>query len=444
MENVKVSVIGLGHVGLVTAGALARWGHEVVGYDIDPSKMESLAAQRVPFFEPGLDELVREGVEAGRLAFTSDLREALVGAEVGFVCVGTPPLPGGGPNLSYVEKVGRAVAEHAASDLVLVEKSTVPANTGRRLEQTIEREKARTGNGARIDVVSNPEFLKEGSAVADTLHPDRIVYGTSSRHARDVMRQVYRHVVDEDACPVVETDVASAELIKHASNAFLATRISFMNAVAQISGRVGADVEEIARGMGFDSRIGPAFLRAGIGYGGSCFPKDVDAFAYLARQVGYEFKLLDHVREINEGQRDLVIQKLESELWHLDEKTITLLGAAFKPGTDDLREAPAIHLARRLLEEGATVRIYDPVALDGVAKELPEAERFDDPLEACRGAHAAVVATEWDEVRKLSASELLEALAYPIVIDGRNVFDPDEFIAAGLRYHSIGRRSVSF
>jgi UDPglucose 6-dehydrogenase len=441
---VRVSVIGLGHVGLVTAGALARWGHEVVGFDIDTAKMESLAAQRVPFHEPGLHELVLEGVRSGRLSFTSELRDALIDAEVAFVCVGTPPLPGGGPNLSYVEKVGRAVAEHATSDIVLVEKSTVPANTGRRLEQTIEREQTRTGNGVRIDVVSNPEFLKEGSAVEDTLHPDRIVYGTSSLRARDVMRQVYRRIVEEDDCPVVETDVASAELIKHASNAFLATRISFMNAVAQISGRVGADVEEIARGMGFDSRIGPAFLRAGIGYGGSCFPKDVDAFAHLAREVGYEFKLLDHVREINEEQRELVVQKLETELWHLDEKTITILGAAFKPGTDDLREAPALHLARRFLEEGATVRIYDPVALPGVAEELPEAERFDDPLEACRGAHAAVVATEWDEIRKLSADELRAALAYPIVIDGRNVFDPDEFIEAGLRYHSIGRRSVSF
>jgi UDPglucose 6-dehydrogenase len=440
---VRVSVIGLGHVGLVTAGALARWGHEVVGYDIDTSKMESLASQRVPFHEPGLDELVREGVRAGRLSFTPELRDALTDAEVAFVCVGTPPLPGGGPNLSYVEKVGRAVAECATNDIVLVEKSTVPANTGRRLEQTIEREQARTGNGVRIDVVSNPEFLKEGSAVEDTLHPDRIVYGTSSRRARDVMRHVYRPLVQVDDCPVVETDVASAELIKHASNAFLATRISFMNAVAQISGRVGADVEEIARGMGFDSRIGPAFLRAGIGYGGSCFPKDVDAFAHLARQVGYEFKLLDHVREINEEQRELVVHKLETELWHLEEKTITLLGAAFKPGTDDLREAPAIHLARRFLEEGATVRIYDPVALAGVAEELPQAERFDDPLEACQGAHAAVVATEWDEIRKLSADELRAALAYPIVIDGRNVFDPDEFIEAGIRYHSIGRRSVS-
>jgi UDPglucose 6-dehydrogenase len=439
----KVSVIGLGHVGLVTAGALARWGHDVVGYDVDTTKIDALVAGSVPFYEPGLQELIAEAFEAGRFKATPELKDALVDAEVAFVCVGTPPLPGGGPNLSYVEKVGRAVAEHATNDIVLVEKSTVPANTGRRLEQTIAREQQRTGNGIRIDVASNPEFLKEGTAVEDTLHPDRIVYGTSCPRAREALREIYRTVVEEDDCPVVETDVASAELIKHASNAFLATRISFMNAVAQICDRVGADVEEIARGMGLDARIGPAFLKAGIGYGGSCFPKDVDAFAHLARQVGYEFTLLDNVRQINEGQRELVLRKLESELWHLDEKIITLLGAAFKPGTDDLREAPAIHLARQLLAEGATVRIYDPVALDEVAKELPEAERFDDPLEACRGAHAAVVATEWDEVRKLGAAELLDALDYPIVIDGRNVFDPDEFIEAGLRYHSIGRRSVS-
>jgi UDPglucose 6-dehydrogenase len=439
----KVSVIGLGHVGLVTAGALARWGHDVIGYDVDDAKIDRLAAGSIPFYEPGLQELIAEATEAGRFEATPELKDALAGAEVAFVCVGTPPLPGGGPNLSYVEKVGRAVAEHATGDIVLVEKSTVPANTGRRLEQTIAREQQRTGNGIRIDVASNPEFLKEGSAVQDTLHPDRIVYGTSSARAREALREIYCPVVEEDGCPVVETDVASAELIKHASNAFLATRISFMNAVAQVCDRVGADVQEIARGMGLDARIGPAFLRAGIGYGGSCFPKDVDAFAHLAKQVGYDFPLLEDVRVINEGQRELVLRKLESELWHLDGKTITLLGAAFKPGTDDLREAPAIHLARQLLAEGARVRIYDPVALEGVAEELPEAERFDDPLEACRGAHAAVVATEWDEVRKLGAAELLDALDYPIVIDGRNVFDPDEFIEAGLRYHSIGRRSVT-
>jgi UDPglucose 6-dehydrogenase len=438
----KVSVIGLGHVGLVTAGALARWGHEVVGYDVDPDKITTLEAGAVPFYEPGLGELLAEGTAAGRLTYTGEIAAALVDAEVAFVCVGTPPLPGGGPNLSYVEAVGRAVAEHATGDIVLVEKSTVPANTGRRLAQTIAREQQRTGNGRHIDVASNPEFLKEGTAVEDTLHPDRIVYGTSDPRARDALRAVYRTVVEEDDCPVVETDVASAELIKHASNAFLATRISFMNAVAQICDRVGADVEEIARGMGLDARIGPAFLRAGIGYGGSCFPKDVDAFAHLARQVGYRFELLEAVRAINQTQRDLVLDKLEAELWHLGGKTIAVLGAAFKPGTDDLREAPAIHLARKLLEAGATVRIYDPVALDGVAEELPEAERFDD-----RSRRAAARTPPWwrpsgRRSRKLGAEELLEALAYPIVVDGRNVFDPDEFIDAGIRYHSIGRRSV--
>jgi UDPglucose 6-dehydrogenase len=439
----KVSVIGLGHVGLVTAGALARWGHEVVGYDVDTSKMEKLLGGEVPFYEPDLAELITEGHDAGRLRYTRDLPEALVDAEVAFVCVGTPPLPGGGPDLSYVEAVGSAVAEHATGDLVLVEKSTVPANTGHRLEQVIAREQRRNGNSRHIDVASNPEFLKEGSAVQDTLHPDRIVYGTSSERARDALREVYRVVAEEDGAPVVETDLASAELIKHASNAFLATRISFMNAVARICERVGADVEEIARGMGLDARIGPAFLKAGLGYGGSCFPKDVDAFAHLARQVGYEFELLEAVRTINEGQRQLVLDKLEAELWHLDGKTITLLGAAFKPGTDDLREAPAMYLARELLAAGATVRIYDPVALEAVRAELPEVELYIDPLEACRDAHAAVVATEWTQVRELSAEDLLKALAYPIVIDARNAYDPEEFIAAGVRYHSIGRRSVT-
>ena len=439
----KVSVIGLGHVGLVTAGALARWGHEVTGYDVDASKLTTLLAGEMPFYEPGLGELVSEGHAAGRLRYTRDIGEALAGAEVAFVCVGTPPLPGGGPDLSYVEAVGRAVAEHATGDLVLVEKSTVPASTGSRLSLTMAREQQSNGNVHQIDVVSNPEFLKEGTAVDDTLHPDRIVYGTASDRARDALREIYRVVVEQDDCPVVETDVASAELIKHASNAFLATRISFMNAVAHVCERVGADVEEIARGMGLDARIGPAFLRAGIGYGGSCFPKDVDAFAHLARQVGYQFELLDAVREINEGQRQLVLDKLRGELWHLEGKVIAVLGAAFKPGTDDLREAPAMYIARELLAAGATVRIYDPVALDGVAAELPEVELYVDPLEACRDAHAAVVATEWAEIREISADDFMKALAYPIVVDGRNAFDPDEFIAAGIRYHSVGRRSVT-
>ena len=438
----QVLVIGVGHVGLVTAAALARWGHQVIGFDIDEAAISKLSSGDVTFFEPDLPELVGEGLAAGRLSFTTDIGSALSDAEVAFVCVGTPPLQGGGPDLSYVEAVGRQVAEFATGDLVLVEKSTVPANTSRRLAQSIAREQQRVGSTANVDVASNPEFLREGAAVQDTLHPDRIVYGTASDLARDALREVYRTVVREDGCPVVETDVQSAELIKHASNAFLATRISFINAVAQISERVGADVRDIAHGMGLDTRIGPAFLDAGIGYGGSCFPKDVDAFAFLARQVGYEFGLLDEVRKINVEQRDLVIRKLEGELWHFEAKIITILGAAFKPGTDDLREAPAMYLARQLLELGAEVRIYDPVALHNVALELPEVDRYDDPLDACKEAHAVIVTTEWPDVAQLTATDLREVLAYPIVIDGRNVYDPQTFIDEGIRYHSIGRLSV--
>jgi len=436
---VRVAVVGVGHVGLVTAACLAQWGHSVVGMDDDVRKISSLESGHIPFFEEGLPELVHAGVESGRLTFTSELKHALGDAEVVFVCVGTPSLPGGGPNLSYVEAVGRNVAAYAPQDLVLVEKSTVPANTGTRLSQVIEREQHRHGQRVRIDVASNPEFLREGTAVQDTLHPDRIVYGTSSDWARDRLREIYQTVVDEDGCPVVETDVATAELIKHASNAFLATRISFINQVARICERVGADVEVVAKGMGHDVRIGPHFLRAGIGYGGSCFPKDVDAFIHLAREVGEDFRMLEEVRKVNLSMRELLLEKLRGELWHLDEKVVTVLGAAFKPGTDDLRESPALHLAQALVEEGATVRIWDPVALPRVKEEYPDLECVEDLHTAIRDAHAVVVATEWDEIRALTPETFHEHLAYPIVIDGRNVYDPAAMIDAGLHYHAIGR-----
>ncbi len=436
-----ISVIGVGHVGLVTAACLADLGHRVVGLDDDPAKLATLEAGEVWFHEPELPELVAEVVGDGRLTFTGDVAKAVAHGEVVFVCVGTPSLPGGGPDLRFVERVGADVAHHATREVVLVEKSTVPANTGQRLTRVIEREQGRRADGVRpqVHVASNPEFLREGSAVRDTLEPDRIVYGTGSDLARDRLRAVYAPMIERTGAPVVETDVATAELIKHASNAFLATRLSFINAVAGICDRVGADVELVAEGMGLDPRIGPAFLHAGLGYGGSCFPKDVDAFLHLARSVGADFRLLDEVRAINVGQREVVLDKLRDELWHLTDKTITILGAAFKPGTDDLREAPALHLARMLLAEGAHVRISDPVALDGVKDELPELERIADPLEACRGAHAVVIATEWPEHTGLDLTELASALDYPIVIDGRNCLDAEAAIAAGLRYHGIGR-----
>jgi UDPglucose 6-dehydrogenase len=437
-----ITVIGVGHVGLVSAAAFARWGHQVVGYDDDATKIAQMQGGEAWFYEPGLDELMAEVTAAGRLTFTSDPDAALSDAEVVFVCVGTPPLPGGGPNLSYVEAVGRSVVEHAAGDLLLVEKSTVPANTGKRLEQVIQRESERLGNPHRIEVASNPEFLREGAAVEDTLHPDRVVYGTSSEWSRGLLRQVYATLVSEDQMPVVETDVPTAELIKHASNAFLATRISFINAVSQICDRVGADVTVVAEGMGHDVRIGSRFLQAGLGYGGSCFPKDVDAFAHLAGQVGYDFALLDEVRRINVGQRRSVIEKLEGELWHLSGKTIAVLGAAFKPGTDDLRESPAVHLANELVERGAEVRVHDPIALPNLAREQPQLPQAETIEQALEGAHAVVVATDWPEYAAIMPATYRDRLAYPIVIDARNIHDPEAMLDAGLHYHAMGRPSV--
>jgi UDPglucose 6-dehydrogenase len=436
---VKIAVIGVGHVGLVTAACFAQWGHDVVGVDSDAHKIESLEAGRVPFHEAHLDELVAEGLLAGRLRFTTSIPNALVDCEAAFVCVGTPSRPGGQPDLSYVEEVGRQVAVAATGPLLLVEKSTVPVNTGDRLRQVIEREQWRLAAPSQVYIASNPEFLREGRAVHDTQHPDRIVYGTYSSEARDVLRRVYKVVINRERCPVVETDVPTAELIKHASNAFLATKISFINAVSQVCDRVGADVEVVAEGMGHDKRIGRHFLHAGLGYGGSCFPKDVDGFLHLSRDVGYDFALLEEVSRINTGQRRHVIGLLQRELWHLADKTVALLGAAYKPGTDDLRESPAVHLARELLALGARVRVYDPVALGNLSKELPEAELVDDAVSALNGAHAAVVTTEWDEILELRASDFLDNLAYPVVIDGRNALDAASLVAVGVRYHGIGR-----
>jgi UDPglucose 6-dehydrogenase len=437
----NVAVVGVGHVGLVTAACLASDGHHVVGMDDDQAKVAGLIEGRVWFHEPGLPELVAEQVAAGRLSFTGDMNVALKEAEVVFMSVGTPSLPGGGPNLRFVEQVARKVGELAERDVVLVEKSTVPANTGDRLRGVIARELGRRDVDVAVHIASNPEFLREGQAVADTLRPDRVVYGTEHDAARDVLRRVYAPLVERTGAPVIETDVATAELIKHASNAMLATRISFINQVARVCDAVGADVQVVAEGMGLDERIGPKFLQAGVGYGGSCFPKDVDAFIHLARQVGEDFLLLEEVRRINEGQREVVLRKLRDELWHLEEKVVTLLGVAFKPGTDDLREAPSLYLARALLAEGATVRAYDPVALEAFGAQVEGVELIADPAEAMRGADAAVITTEWDEVTSLAPETFVETLTFPIVIDARNAFDPVAMIDAGIRYHSMGRRS---
>ncbi len=435
----QLTVIGLGPVGLTTAAALAHWGHDVVGVDVDPRRVQGLDQGEVAFHEPGLPELVTAAVATGRLRFTARTEEALDRADVAFICVGTPSRADGSPDLSFVEDVGRAAARNGNGSLLLVEKSTVPAATGDRLERVVALEQQSLDAPAKVEVASNPEFLREGSAVEDTLQPDRIVLGVPSEWAAEQLRAVYRVVIEETGCPVVETDRTTAELIKHASNAFLATRLSFINSVARVCDKVGADIETVATGMGHDPRIGHAFLRAGIGYGGSCFPKDVDAFAHLATQVEEPFRILEEVRTVNHQQRQQVIDLLRDELWHLEGKRVAILGASFKPDTDDLREAPGMWIAERLLAEGAEVRLSDPVALPAAKEALPAVVAIDDPLAACEGAHAVVLTTEWPQHRQLDPGALVAALAWPVVIDGRNAWDPAALVAVGARYHGFGR-----
>ena len=435
----RIGIIGAGHVGLVSAACFARVGHDVVAVDAMPERVENLRRGVLPFFEPNLDELVEEGLASGRLQFSGSIEDAVATADAVFICVGTPPKPNGEADLSQVEHVAHQLAEHLNGHYtVLVEKSTVPVTTGDRLAATL-----RMLGVADIDVVSNPEFLREGSAIADTLNPDRIVIGSPSQRATDVLLEVYRPIVDRSSCEVLVTDVPTAELIKHASNAFLATKISFINAVADVCEATGGDVEVVARGMGLDHRISRAFLRAGVGYGGSCFPKDVAAFAALADQVGANSGLLREVQNINAARAGGLVEKLRKELWHLKDKRVAVLGLAFKAGTDDLREAPSLRITEQLLDEGASVVAYDPVAMDNAKAQMrAEVELAPSALDAVAGADAAVVLTDWDEFRGLNLNAVREALRFPIVIDGRNLFSLDAMRAARLTYVSVGRPVV--
>ncbi|HEX2026072.1 MAG TPA: UDP-glucose/GDP-mannose dehydrogenase family protein [Actinomycetota bacterium] len=433
----NVGIVGTGHVGLPTAAALAHLGHTVTATDADRERIEGLARGSSPFFEPGLDELVERGVAAGRLSFTADPAEAISRAEVVFLCVGTPPTATGEANLSAIERAAEVVARHAGGTVVVVEKSTVPAGTAERVAQTLARHRP----DASFFVASNPEFLREGSAVEDSLHPARILVGSDSPEALDTLRRLYRPLVD-DGARWIETDLRTAELAKHACNAFLATKVSFANALARISEAAGADVVAVTEIMGADPRIGPAHLSAGLGYGGYCFPKDLQAFERLSSGLGYDFPLLREVARINDEAVEAAFSKVRDALWNLDGKRVALLGLAFKPGTDDVRFAPALALARRLVVAGATVIGYDPQAGTSAKVEAPEVEVVPDPMAALDGAHCAVVCTEWDEVRALDPARIRRAMAFPIVVDGRNVFDPDRMAAAGITYLPTGRRPV--
>jgi UDPglucose 6-dehydrogenase len=424
MEREPIGVVGAGWVGLVTAACFAELGHEVWARDILPEKVESLSRGEVPIHEPGLPELVQKNSE--RLHFTTEMGELLERTRLLFVCVDTPPTYSGDADLSRVEAVIGELGD--SNDHALVMKSTVPVGTGRSIRRR------RDG----IGYVSNPEFLKEGSAVEDFMNPDRVVVGAESDSAAyaDSVEALYAPLGAE----VVRTDVASAEMIKLASNAFLATKISFINEIANVSEELGADVREVARGMGLDDRIGPKFLQAGVGFGGSCFPKDVQALKQLAGNTGYHFQLLTAVVEVNELQKRRTISKLQKHLGSLAGKEIALLGVAFKPNTDDVREATSLVLAGRLAGEGASVRAYDPVAGDKAADLLAGARIAESALEAVDGADAVVLVTEWQEFRELDwTGEVKARMRVPLVVDGRNFLDRDELVAGGFTYEGIGR-----
>jgi UDPglucose 6-dehydrogenase len=434
----RVTVIGAGHVGLVTAACLAHVGHDVVVDDDDANKLNLIRAGRPWFFEPGLPELLGEVVRAGRLRIAGDKAEAVAHGTVIFICVGTPSRGDGSPNLAFVEAVAREVARSLPPGefRLVCEKSTVPVQTGERVAQVIARE-ARPE--ADWEVASNPEFLREGSAVVDTLDPDRVVVGAASERGLAALRELYTPILERSGAPFLATDRATAELIKHASNAFLATKISFINSVARVCERSGADVELVARGMGMDPRIGVHFLKAGAGYGGSCFPKDVAALAHRSRELGVDFGILNEVAKINHEARRAVVDKVRDALWHLDGKRIGMLGLAFKPDTDDLREAPSIDVARDLLADGAQVVAYDPVAGAQAARFVPGLELADKAAEVADGAHALVLMTEWTEFADLDPADLHGRMAYPILVDARNAMDAEAFVAAGFTVAGVGR-----
>jgi len=428
----NLTLIGTGYVGLVTGACFAEVGHHVVCVDNDEAKVKMLKAGGIPIYEPGLDELVRKNTAAGRLSFTANTAEGVQKSDVIFIAVPTPPLPDGSVDLSFIERVARDTATAMSGYKIIVDKSTVPVKTGEKVAETIKRYCAAK---VEFDVVSNPEFLREGFAVGDLMKPDRIVIGTRSPRPVAMMKEIYAPF----NAPIVVTDINSAELIKHASNSFLALKISYINAIAAVCENTGANVQEVAAGMGMDERIGQRFLNAGLGFGGSCFPKDLSAFIKIAEQVGYDFRLLKEVQRINSEQMDRFVKKITDTLWVLKGKKIGVLGLAFKQNTDDVRMSPAIELCQRLQKEGAVLRVHDPKAMDKAGAILKDVTWVDDMNNVADGCDALVVATEWDEFKKLDLDRARKSLTHPIMFDGRNLFDRSEMERLGWVYKSVGR-----
>jgi UDPglucose 6-dehydrogenase len=432
--SINIAIIGSGYVGLVTGACFAEVGHHVICVDNDPRKLEALRAGKIPIYEPGLEDLVHRNVASKRLRFTGDIGEAVAAAQVVFIAVPTPPQPDGSVDLSFIEQVAREIAGVLADYRVIVDKSTVPVKTGEKVADTIRRYNR---HNADFDVVSNPEFLREGCAVGDLMNPDRIVIGASSERAVSLMQKIY----EPFKAPVLVTDINSAELIKHAANSFLALKISYINAVAAICEASGADVEMVADGIGMDKRIGRNFLNAGIGYGGSCFPKDIAAFIAISDDLGVPFDLLKEVQRINREARARFLKKIRDALWVLRDKKIAVWGLAFKPDTDDVRSSVAIDVVNDLLSEGAKVRVYDPQGAEKARalKLIEGAEFAASALDAVQGAEALVIATEWEEFANADLAAVKASLHTPLVFDGRNLFDPLTMKEMGFVYHGIGR-----
>jgi len=428
----NICVIGTGYVGLVTGSVFADLGNEVVCVDKDETKIEMLHRGEMPIYEPGLEEMVARNVEDKRLCFSTDIDEGVRRSDVIFICVGTPPRENGEPDMTYIEEAARSIARAMNRYKVVVNKSTVPVGTGERVREIIERNRVRTID---FDVVSNPEFLREGSAIGDTLQPDRIVIGAPSQNVAMKILELYAPLER----PMLITDVASAEIIKYASNAFLATKISFINSVAAICEATGADVVQVMKGMGYDQRIGSAFLQAGLGYGGSCFPKDTSALIHTADKFGYDFQILKAVVQVNKEQTARFVDRLETALGNFDGKTVGILGLAFKPNTDDLRDAKSLEIIARLLASGAAVRAYDPIAMDKTREIFPQITYAKNAYDAACGADAVVVVTEWNEFKFLNMERLKEAMEGSALFDGRNIYDPLRMKRLGFDYHCIGR-----
>jgi UDPglucose 6-dehydrogenase len=431
----NISVVGTGYVGLVTGVSLSEIGHRVTCIDVDTEKIEKLKKGISPIYEPGLSELMKKNIKENRLFFTTNHNEGFQDASIIYIAVGTPENEDGSANLKYVMQVADQIAKNVKQDTIVVTKSTVPVGTNDKIKEYINKNLKKD---VKIDVVSNPEFLKEGSAIYDSFHGDRIVIGSDSEEAANIIEEINKPF----GIKIYKTDVRSAEMIKYASNAFLATKISFINEISNICERVGANVEDVAFGMGLDSRIGNQFLKAGIGYGGSCFPKDTKALIQIAGNVDYDFELLKGVVRVNQKQQVLVIRKLTERLDSIEGKRIAVLGLAFKPNTDDMREAPSIIVTEELIQLGAEVIAYDPIAINNAKKVLNKQVQYKDCLaEAIKGSDAVLILTEWDEIKNIDM-HLFDTMNYPLVIDGRNCFELDEMRKYQVEYHSVGRPQI--